>query len=429
MSLADAFLARHGMEPERMDLDVCTSAFLDQMEQGLTGKPSSILMLPSYLTGEGGLPLHEPVTVVDAGGTHLRAALVTLTETGPELEGLRTCPMPGSAAPASWEKFISRVADLTEPLAPRSGKIGFCFSYPTEITPDRDGRVLELTKQVKLAGASGKLVGASLLRELGRRGIAGRRLVLLNDTVAALLGGAVSPDRARYGGLIGLVWGTGVNTCCGVKASAISKLTPTFPHPAMLVNLESGGFSRLPQGEADVKLDAATTDPGKSYYEKMVSGAYLGELVRLTVLLGGEDGLFSPGMTAELSGLSSLDAAGADAFCVSPKGQNPLARLCKTGRDRELTYAMIEKLIDRAARLVCANLAAIFLLTGAGTVPGKPACVMTDGSVIHKSKLARPLLEQHLENYLSGRLGRGFILRRTENGTLFGAATAALLNL
>jgi hexokinase len=306
--------------------------------------------------------------------------------------------MPGSAAPASWEKFISRVADLTEPLAPRSGKIGFCFSYPTEITPDRDGRVLELTKQVKLAGASGKLVGASLLRELGRRGIAGRRLVLLNDTVAALLGGAVSPDRARYGGLIGLVWGPGVNTCCGVKASAISKLTPTFPHPAMLVNLESGGFSRLPQGRRTLNWTPPRPIPAKVIMKKWF-GRYLGELVRLTVLLGGEDGLFSPGMTAELSGLSSLDAAGADAFCVSPKGQNPLARLCKTGRDRELTYAMIEKLIDRAARLVCANLAAIFLLTGAGTVPGKPACVMTDGSVIHKSKLARPLLEQHLENY------------------------------
>lgn len=429
MFLADDFLARHGMDPERMDLDACTSAFLAHMERGLKGESSSIAMFPAYLTGEGELPLNEPAVVIDAGGTNLRAALLTMTGTGPVIEGVRTCPMPGSLAPVSWEEFIREAADLAEPAARRSGKIALCYSFPAEITPDRDGRVLSLTKQVKITGSSGRLLGASLLEELTRRGISGRRMVVLNDTIAALLAGVAAPKDTGCGGFAGLVWGTGVNACCSVNTADITKLTAPFPHPAMLINLESGGFTELPTGDIDRRLDAATLDPGTCIYEKMVSGAYLGELIRLTVLQAGEDGLLSTGMTAELSGLSRLDTAGADAFCVSPEGQNPLALLCKTDRDRELVHAVIEALFDRAARLVCANLAAVFLITGGGTAPEKPMYIMAEGSVIHRSRLARPLLLKHLTGYLTGRLGRRFVLSRTENGNLIGGAVAALLNL
>jgi hexokinase len=367
--------------------------------------------------------------VIDAGGTHLRAALVTITGAGPVIEEMRTRPAPGSLAPVTWEEFIRRVADLTEPPARRSGRIAFCFSFPAEITPDRDGRVLNLTKQVEINGSYGRSPGASLLEELGRRGITGRRLVVLNDTVAALLAGVATRKSEECGGFAGFVWGTGVNACCSVKTAAISKLAAPFPHPAMLVNLESGGFTDLPMGELDLKLDAATLDAGTCIYEKMAAGAYLGELVRLTVLQGAEDGLLSPAMTAELPGVSCLDTGEADAFCAAPLGRSPLAILCKTGRDREIVHAVIRGLFDRAARLVCANLSAVLLLTGEGTRPDKPVCIMAEGSVILKSRLARPLLEKHLEGYLSGRLGRSFALRRTENGNLLGGAAAALLNL
>lgn len=428
MTKADCFLARHGMEPERMEPGACARTFLAHMERGLRGQVSSIMMLPTYLTGEGELPLGEPVIAVDAGGTNLRAALVTLTEGGPRVEGLRKTAMPGSVRPVGWLEFLAVVADLIGPMAEQSDRLGFCYSFPAVITPERDGRLLSQTKQVKIDDSEGKLLCSELNGEFARRGIPAKRSVLLNDTVATLLGGVAVMNRARYGGFAGLIYGTGVNTCCSVPCRAITKLDGPACTRSMLINLESGGFRELPQGDADRNLDALTLDPGACVYEKMVSGAYFGELTRHTLLLCAGDGLLSAEMTEGLETLSRLDSADTDAFWASPMGENPLAALCRTDSDRELTAAIIERLTDRAARLVCANLAAILLLTGEGTDPDRPICIMTEGSTLLKSKLVGPSLRHWLGRHLTDTMHRHWVLERAEHSNLLGNAAAALLN-
>lgn len=56
----------------------------------------------------------------------------------------------------------------------------------------------------------------------------------------------------------------------------------------MLVNTEIDIFgsdaSYLPQNKYDLALDKSHSQPGFQGYEKMMSGAYLGELVRLVAL-------------------------------------------------------------------------------------------------------------------------------------------------
>lgn len=428
MSRTDDFLARHGMDPAQIDLAACTAAFLDHMERGLRGEPSSILMLPTYLTGDGALAPDEPVIVIDAGGTNLRAALVTLTESGPRIEGLQVRPMPGSLAPVSWAEFLSAVADLILPLTARSGRVGFCFSYPAEITPERDGRMLRLTKQVKITGAVGRPVCADLARELRARGAPDLRFVLLNDTAAALMGGVAARRGTAHDGFIGLVYGTGINTCCAVRTSHIPKLSGYAGADSMIINLESGGFTGLPRGDMDLALDAATADPGAYLYEKMVSGAYLGDLLLLTLRQARAEGLLSPGMADGLEALSCLDTAQADAFLVDARGRNTLAGVCRIDRDREVVREIGERLAARAAKLVCANLSAILLLTGRGRSPEKPVCIMAEGSAIRKSSLLGPLLERCLTEYATDTLGRSWTICRTENTNLLGSAAAALLN-
>ena len=50
-----------------------------------------------------------------------------------------------------------------------------------------DGQVMNIDKEVVVVGCEDKLLGASLLAELERRGYRGKKLVVLNDTVAVLL--------------------------------------------------------------------------------------------------------------------------------------------------------------------------------------------------------------------------------------------------
>ncbi|MFS7950386.1 putative hexokinase [Helianthus anomalus] len=50
----------------------------------------------------------------------------------------------------------------------------------------------------------------------------------------------------------------------------------------MVINMEWGNFrsSHLPLTEYDNTLDAESLNPGEQIFEKMISGMYLGELVR-----------------------------------------------------------------------------------------------------------------------------------------------------
>ena len=150
----------HGMDSERVDLNEYTKVFAESMRAGLRGDADAMPMIPTYLSPSGKLPRGEKAVVIDAGGTNFRTAVISFDTKGAVIEQQNTLPMPGAQEPVTWDEFISKVADAVLPLMAQAKDIGFCFSYPIEITPERDGRVLGLTKQVKIEDAVGKLLGA-----------------------------------------------------------------------------------------------------------------------------------------------------------------------------------------------------------------------------------------------------------------------------
>ena len=420
---ARIFLARHGMEPERVELEAATAAFIGEMELGLAGRESSLKMIPTYLTAAGQLPEGRTAAVIDAGGTNFRTALVTFTPEGPVIDSLRVTPMPGSEAPVSWDTFIGLTADRLLPLLEKTDTVGFCFSYPTEETPERDGRIIKLTKQVVIEGFEGRLICADLKAALAARGAESTRIVLLNDTPAVLLSGAALLAGGGFDSLVGLIAGTGVNTCCDLPVSAVRKLGGVGCG-RMLINLESGSFDRLPRGDYDAELDAATVDPGTYRHEKMTSGGYCGELCRLTLRGAARDGLFTDGGAAAALALDRFPTPDADALS-SGKTCGPFADAANAALAGELCRAIFE----RAARCICCNLSAILTLTDAGGDPARPACVCVDGSLFKKSVTFRPALERLMDGFAAARLGRHSVFRTSEEATMLGSAAAALLNV
>jgi len=285
------FMKDHGMDAERVDLAEYTKAFADAMHAGLAAPQKNMPMLPTYLYSSGKLQKGEKAIVIDAGGTNFRTALIGFDGKKAVIDALDKRPMPGAAEPATWEQFISCVADCVQPLLKQAKDIGFCFSYPVEITPECDGKVLGLTKQVEIEGAVGSYLGASLRAELEKRGEKVGRIVVLNDTPATLLAGKVL-SKGSYDGYIGLVAGTGCNTCCEIECGKIGKLGLTGGGK-MLVNLESGSFRAFPRGDADLAMDEDLPDTGAYVGEKMISGRYLGQVCMYTLKMAAKEGLFS----------------------------------------------------------------------------------------------------------------------------------------
>ena len=417
------FLEKYGMSPERVSPARDAAAMCEAMERGLRGEASPLPMIPTYLSDEGEIPLDRPCVVIDAGGTNFRRALVTFTAEGVKVEQMQRWKMPGLGESASWEAFIAFVADAVEPLLDRADCIGFCFSYQADITPDRDGRVYRIDKEVVITGSEGKLVGRSLLEELERRGICGKRIVILNDTVAVLLGGLASGEHGSFGGYIGQVSGTGTNTCCSLPRSRIEKLG-LAGEKHMIVNLESGLYDGIEQGEFDRILDAASNNPGRKHFEKLTAGVYLGELCRDMLKAAAGEGLLSAVAAERIGALGWIDSAVIDAWA----GGEKLERICRTEEDRDFVQTICTAAFERSARCMATNLAAILLLTGEGTDPAHPVCVCAEGSLVQKSKLYRPCLERMLREEIAGKLGRHAVLKVSYETTLAGSAAAALLN-
>ena len=419
---ARAFLERHGMEPERIDPIPEAERMAESLREGLRRPGATVPMIPTWLHVDGALPPGASAIVIDAGGTNFRCALARYTGEGFVIERMTKRKMPGIDAPASWEDFIAFVADAVEPLSAEADAIGFCFSYSAEVTPEIDGRVLRMDKEITVTGCEGRLVGASLLSELARRGVTGKRVVVLNDTAAVLLGGTAGLDRSRYEGFIGQVSGTGTNTCCVLPLREIGKLGRA-EDARILVNLESGCYEGLPRGDFDAVLDRATLNPGTKHLEKVTAGVYLGELVRLMVAAAAEEGEISAKTAERVKALGRFDAATVDAW-ASGEG---LGEVCEGAEDAAFLRALALSVFERSARAMCVNILAILLLTGEGLE--RPVCLCAEGSLVQKGRHYRPRLEALLGEYAGEKLGRKLELRVGEETTLPGAAAAALLNL
>lgn len=413
------FMKKHGMDAEAVDMTEYTKAYLAAMERGLEAPQKNVPMIPTYLFGEKKLQKRRKVVVIDAGGTNFRTGLACFGDNGLVLERVDKHIMPGAEAPVEWDEFISHVADCVMPLMSDAQDIGFCFSYPAEATEDIDNRILSLTKQVKINGAEGRLLGAALREELLRRGAKVGKIVVLNDTPAVLLSGISLANRGKYDGFIGLVAGTGFNACCRLRSDRITKISASGSGK-MLVNLEAGSFNDFPRGDIDLEMDGALPDTGYYTAEKMISGRYLGQLCMHILKQASREGLFSEGASETILKMTevvtpTIDKWGSGRF---PKGF--------TSEDRVNLVYIINELFERAARCIACCLCAVLMLTDEGR--DKPVCIAVDGSLFGKSRLLRPELEKFMDIYAGEIMGRKYEFVTGEDMSLIGTAAAVLLN-
>lgn len=422
-----AFLKRHGMYSGLSDIDALLEDFVGDMKAGLSGDVRSMLMIPTYINLNGELPKDEPIIVMDAGGTNFRIALVTFGSDGETvIEHFAKYPMPGSQGRITLEQFTDLLLGYMAPVMEKSDKVGFCFSFPTVITPNRDGKLLAFNKEISVTGSDGMMVGETINAALKARGLKEKQFVLLNDTVAAMCSGLAGKKGKSYGGFIGLILGTGTNTCyveSTANITAVREMSGT-----MAVNMESGGYCGVPQGEYDKALDAASNDPGVHIYEKMVSGAYQGDCVYRTLCGAAADGLFSASFKAFTEAHKTLSTRDIDEFMRFPFGDNLLAKaVAGQEADRLALHYIIDDSFERSARLMTVNIGGILLKTNTGADPTRPVCVIAEGTSFQKSEVFRNKLNAYLKQELNDKRGLYCELVHIPDATLTGSAAAGLI--
>ncbi len=250
-----------------------------QMARGLAGEPSSLKMLRTFTRQPSGRERGR-VVVVDWGGTKARAGLIELGGDGSVRtvaeEALTFSEADKRGAP---EPVFDLIAAAVGRVAPTRGveaaPLGFIYSYPARLERIDRAVALASTKGWRLKGLEGRDVAALLGAALRRAGLERVALTAVaNDTVAALMLQSYRA-RGRDAGArpadVGLILGTGTNQAADLG-------------PAGIRNLESGNFDGVAAVETpyDAALDRELDEPrpGAQRFEKMVSGHYLGEILR-----------------------------------------------------------------------------------------------------------------------------------------------------
>ncbi|XP_064970018.1 hexokinase-1-like isoform X1 [Musa acuminata AAA Group] len=289
-------------------------AMMVEMHAGLASEGGSKLkMLISYVDK---LPTGDETGLfyaLDLGGTNFRVLRVQLG--GKEHRVVKKEPKEVSIPPhlmvgGSDELFDFIASALAEFVASegedfhipvgRQRELGFTFSFPVRQTSIASGTLIKWTKGFNIEGTVGEDVVAELTRAIERQCLDMRVSALVNDTIGTLAGARYYDNDV----IVGVILGTGTNAAYVERAHAIPKWHGLLPKSGeMVINMEWGNFrsSHLPTTDYDQTLDTESLNPGEQIFEKLISGMYLGEILRNVLLrLANEAALFGDSVPPKL---------------------------------------------------------------------------------------------------------------------------------
>lgn len=414
------FIQNHRMDYRDFHIEAMLDVYLEEMQRGLDGGESSLLMLPSYVNTSGTVQTGRPVVTVDAGGTNLRIALIEFNAAGEccFLSDIKKYRMPGAGEAITSDEFFDRVTDWILPHMKNAREVAISFAYPTEILPNLDGRIVRMVKEVSISGMEGQLLGKRTGQALVAKGVPDCRVVVLNDSVAGALAGMAEKLNQGYGSFTGTILGTGFNSCYIESNKKIGKVKGLPQKGTMMINTEAGGYALAPRSDLDIAFDGTTADPGYHQCEKMVSGAYIGPLCEFLLKKAAEEGIFGPHMQK----IKQVTSADADKFLRTGEGR--IAEFCLQPKDVENAFAIVENTVLRAARLTALQMAA--MAVKAKKTNSNRVCLTVEGSTYYNLMGLREEVLATLVPFLQSR-GIQADMLEVENAVLKGCAIAGLL--
>ena len=173
-------------------------------------------------------------------------------------------------------------------------QLGFTFSFPVHQIGINKGTLIRWTKGFDIEDAVGKDVCELLQKEIDALHLPVKVAALVNDTVGTLMARSYT-SPGKTGTLLGAIFGTGTNGAYVEKLDKVTKMSTLSDSTDydtstghMIINTEWGSFdnhmSVLPNTPYDISLDKESVNPGIQMFEKRVSGMFLGEVLRRTLL-------------------------------------------------------------------------------------------------------------------------------------------------
>ncbi|KAH9664129.1 putative hexokinase-like 2 protein [Citrus sinensis] len=226
--------------------------------------------------------------------------------------------------------------------------------------------------------------------------------------------------------------GTGTNAAYVESSQAVPKWQGPSPKSGeIVISTEWGNFSSssFPVTEFDASLDAESLNPGSMIFEKLVSGMYLGEIVRRVLLrMAKEADLFGDTVPPKLMLpylLRSPDMAtmhqdtSEDHELVREKLEEVFGITDSTPKAREVVVEVCDIVTERAARLAAAGIVGI--IKKLGRIELKKSVVNVEGGLYEHYRIFRNYLHSSVWEMLGNELSDNVIVEPSHGGSGAGA--------
>lgn len=283
-----------------------TDHFVSELNKGLSKEGGNIPMIPGWVmdcpTGDE----KGDYLAIDLGGTNLRVVLVKLGGDKTFDTTQSKYALPASMRTGSADELFDFIANCLKKFVDEEFPdgctsdlpLGFTFSYPATQSKINSGILQRWTKGFDIDNVEGHDVVPMLQAAIEKVKVPINVVALINDTTGTLVASMYTDPETK----MGLIFGTGCNGAYYDIVEDIPKLEGKMPNDIpstslMAINCEYGAFDNehfvLPRTKYDIQIDAESPRPGQQSFEKMISGYYLGEVLRLVLLdLTEEKGLF-----------------------------------------------------------------------------------------------------------------------------------------
>ncbi|XP_023588215.1 hexokinase-2 isoform X2 [Trichechus manatus latirostris] len=358
-------------------LEEISKRFRKEMEKGLgatTHPTASVKMLPTFVRSTPDGTEDGEFLALDLGGTNFRVLWVRVTDNGLQKVEMKNqiYAIPEDMMRGSGTQLFDHIAEclanFMDQLQIKDKKLplGFTFSFPCHQTKLDESYLVSWTKGFKCSGVEGRDVVALIRKAIQRRGDFDIDVVaVVNDTVGTMMTCGYDDHNCE----IGLIVGTGSNACYMEEMRHIDMVEGD--EGRMCINMEWGAFGddgvlNDIRTEFDHEIDMGSLNPGKQLFEKMISGMYMGELVRLILVkMAKEELLFGGKLSPELlitgrfetKDVSDIEGEKDGVW----KARETLVRLGldPTQEDCVATHRICQIVSTRSANLCGATLAAV----------------------------------------------------------------------
>ncbi|KAM1175104.1 hypothetical protein ACFX19_028140 [Malus domestica] len=321
-------------------------------------------------------------------------------------------------------RFVSEHPNTS---AKEMSKLGCIVSCPVEQSVVSDGTAIKW-KSFSADSKVGKKLVSDFNKALEEHGVKLRVYAMVDDTVGNLAGG-------RYYNRESVA---AVTLAMGTDAAYVEPANAALqwhgPSPKlgdMVISTQWGDFSspHLPITIFDTCLDAESPNPGCRRFEKLISGMYLGEIVRRVLLkMAQETALFGDTVPSKLMTryqLSSPDMAAMhqdtseDHEIVGEKLKKVFGITSTSPRAREVVSEVCDIVAERGARLAGAGILGI--IKKLGRIENKKSVVTVEGGIYEHYRVFRNYLNSSVWEMLGNDLSDNVVIEHSHGGSGTGA--------